>query len=1099
VAIKIVDRFTKKRRLGKSSSHEDKIKKEIAILKKARHPNIVSLLEVIDDPEKRKVYIVLEHVEMGEVRWRTVGAKEITLVEYRRFQRERRGIFENEAALREDERILEKATQRRERKERRRWREMRKRQAEEAGDVGWSFEYGGDSDREEDSDTDTRSFVSTAPSDSVHSQNIVHEADPRANHPETAHNKQETGSRDIEETPPHTEGDYHTAESSFSWQDQNLEPDYSHTGLEGTMYGAYDFDPPRGRTPSVASIATSRGADVSDASEIPEHFRYVPLMTLNAARAAFRDTVLGLEYLHYQGVIHRDIKPANLLQTKDHHIKISDFGVSYLGRGTGDDNGDQSESEAQNLEEAVELAKTVGTPAFYAPELCQTECDAETPPVTGQIDVWALGVTLYCLIYGRVPFHDNNTFALMRRIAEEEAYIPRYRLKAVDEQAGSRPSSHGRFSRPISSNKRHPHELAYEEVDDVLYDLLRRLLIRDPMRRIKLTEVKHHPWLLDDISNPTAWLDDTDPSRQTHGRRIEVTKEDVADAVVPLNLVERAISGVRKIAGALGLSRSRSTRRGRAQSSATNSEQQPSSNASSSTTISQDSRRPSLRPDDSIFAALARSREGEHPLSHSVTASPEIKDRPEFFIGPKSRPESPVPELQKISSRSRPGPPDRAHSTLSSTGSIRTIRPRDLGSILGPTSSTHPALPSTPLATPLPLETPGSSLGGIFGGAGRRILKSVRSRERSSGSHADNESTKSVDRIAVGGDDAHSEPSLGISIAVAAGRVDPPPLPMECSSGSPVVSATSSRAASVTSGEFLRPTAGCPPLSRDSSVSSIASNKGHTVGSLEERVPFPGTFEFSSFAASNSEERLSRARDELVRKRILEGRQNRDRAASVGQRPPSALSQGACPPSPDDEIFFQKQAEATVAALRHHTMYDLSSGEPMISVDPVGRPKPITASSSEDHFTSGLSQSTSNPSIPSIISADSSIVPEDGLYGDHDKDDMAEWPGNAICITRTAPDEYEEEGYVGDHAIESADDGDDSDDDFIEMTRKKTNTSRRSESISNAALSRRRVRRATDKSSIKSTRSGSNNTMKKIRSHGDTDTEEAQARHIDDV
>jgi [calcium/calmodulin-dependent protein kinase] kinase len=63
VAIKIVERYSKRRRLGKLGNAEDKVKKEVAILKKARHPNIVALLEVIDDPSRKKVYIVLEWVE----------------------------------------------------------------------------------------------------------------------------------------------------------------------------------------------------------------------------------------------------------------------------------------------------------------------------------------------------------------------------------------------------------------------------------------------------------------------------------------------------------------------------------------------------------------------------------------------------------------------------------------------------------------------------------------------------------------------------------------------------------------------------------------------------------------------------------------------------------------------------------------------------------------------------------------------------------------------------------------------------------------------------------------------------------------------------
>jgi serine/threonine protein kinase len=92
VAIKIIQRYSKKRRLGKVTvSPEDKTKREIAILKKIRHPNVVGLLEVIDDPELKKIYMVLEHVEFGEVTWRKKGMPQICLYERRRVEREQHG------------------------------------------------------------------------------------------------------------------------------------------------------------------------------------------------------------------------------------------------------------------------------------------------------------------------------------------------------------------------------------------------------------------------------------------------------------------------------------------------------------------------------------------------------------------------------------------------------------------------------------------------------------------------------------------------------------------------------------------------------------------------------------------------------------------------------------------------------------------------------------------------------------------------------------------------------------------------------------------------------------------------------------------------
>jgi serine/threonine protein kinase len=75
---------------------------------------------------------------------------------------------------------------------------------------------------------------------------------------------------------------------------------------------------------------------------------------------------LRIRTVHYQGIIHRDIKPANLLWTKDKVVKISDFGVAHVMAPDGEEEGDRGKRD-----ERVELAKTVGSPAFLAPELCR--------------------------------------------------------------------------------------------------------------------------------------------------------------------------------------------------------------------------------------------------------------------------------------------------------------------------------------------------------------------------------------------------------------------------------------------------------------------------------------------------------------------------------------------------------------------------------------------------------------------------------------------------------------------------------------------------------------------------------------------------------
>ncbi|CAZ81061.1 unnamed protein product [Tuber melanosporum] len=239
---------------------------------------------------------------------------------------------------------------------------------------------------------------------------------------------------------------------------------------------------------------------------------YVPSLTIEQARCTFRDTVLGLEYLHYHGIIHRDIKPANLLWTQDRRVKISDFGVSFLGRPIRDYEDGCDGEEATGLEQnELELAKTAGTPAFFAPELCHVDHNQPRPQITSAIDVWALGVTLYCLVFARCPFMADNEYQLLRVIAKDELVIPNRRPIDVD-----------------------------------LKDLLKRLLTKDPTRRITLREVKRHPWVLHGIADPCAWVDETDPERMSDGNRIEVTVEDVEKAVSSAGVLNRARSAVKR-------------------------------------------------------------------------------------------------------------------------------------------------------------------------------------------------------------------------------------------------------------------------------------------------------------------------------------------------------------------------------------------------------------------------------------------------------------------------------------------------------------------------------------------------------------------------
>ena len=109
-------------------------------------------------------------------------------------------------------------------------------------------------------------------------------------------------------------------------------------------------------------------------------------------------TAEALDYAHNQGVIHRDIKPANLLYNpKEGSLKISDFGVARIT----DNN-------------RTKTGIVLGTPMYMSPEQLGAE------HLTGLSDLFSLGVTLYELLVGEVPFRASNIAVLMTKITTED-------------------------------------------------------------------------------------------------------------------------------------------------------------------------------------------------------------------------------------------------------------------------------------------------------------------------------------------------------------------------------------------------------------------------------------------------------------------------------------------------------------------------------------------------------------------------------------------------------------------------------------------------------------------------------------------------------
>ena len=112
------------------------------------------------------------------------------------------------------------------------------------------------------------------------------------------------------------------------------------------------------------------------------------------------DILKGINHLHSYGIIHRDIKHTNILITKDNIAKIIDFGFSKV----------YGKNEL--------ITFKCGSLLFEAPEIILGQVN------NNKVDIWAIGVTLYYLLYGITPFYDQNTNIIKEKICKNTPNFP---------------------------------------------------------------------------------------------------------------------------------------------------------------------------------------------------------------------------------------------------------------------------------------------------------------------------------------------------------------------------------------------------------------------------------------------------------------------------------------------------------------------------------------------------------------------------------------------------------------------------------------------------------------------------------------------------
>ncbi|GFT45651.1 hypothetical protein NPIL_362642 [Nephila pilipes] len=179
--------------------------------------------------------------------------------------------------------------------------------------------------------------------------------------------------------------------------------------------------------------------EYASGGEIFDHLVAHGRMCEKDARHKFKQILTAIKYCHERNVVHRDLKAENLLLDENMNIKIADFGFS-------------------NYYESDKMLSTwCGSPPYAAPELFEGR-QYNGP----KADVWSLGVVLYVLVCGALPFDGSTLHSLRNRVLAGKFRIPYF----------------------MSSECEH---------------LIRHMLIVDPAKRLTLDQIIKHKWIVQEL------------------------------------------------------------------------------------------------------------------------------------------------------------------------------------------------------------------------------------------------------------------------------------------------------------------------------------------------------------------------------------------------------------------------------------------------------------------------------------------------------------------------------------------------------------------------------------------------------------------------